>query len=257
MQKYLQILGLDPRKQYTPQEIKEAWRKKCLEVHPDMGGTDEAFREVTHAYNYLTDPSYRETNREVNVKEELSLKMTVPISFEEGFFGKMLKLNYNQLYKEGDGVTNRDPIEIISLNLQIPAGTCGPSEFIVHGKGIKSADGTVAGDAFITILVNPHKKFRVMGRDVYAMEVIPLEMMLCGGTITVETMYGLEEVKIRPGTMPEQQYIVPRKGVSKLGAHVVIIKHTYPTEAELKNNPSWKGLNIKWGEDVREHTSRD
>jgi hypothetical protein len=34
----------------TPEQIKEAYRRKSLECHPDRGGTDQAMAEVNLAY---------------------------------------------------------------------------------------------------------------------------------------------------------------------------------------------------------------
>lgn len=44
-------LGLVPGA--SPREIKRAYRVKALEVHPDRGGSDEAFRDITRAYEKL------------------------------------------------------------------------------------------------------------------------------------------------------------------------------------------------------------
>ena len=42
------ILGIPPGS--TEQEIKSAFRKKALKVHPDVGGSDEAFKELYAAF---------------------------------------------------------------------------------------------------------------------------------------------------------------------------------------------------------------
>lgn len=40
-------------------EIKRAYRRKARELHPDAGGDEEAFKEVTRAYEVLSDPDMR------------------------------------------------------------------------------------------------------------------------------------------------------------------------------------------------------
>lgn len=40
-------------------EIKRAYRRKARELHPDAGGDEEAFKEVTRAYEVLSDPDLR------------------------------------------------------------------------------------------------------------------------------------------------------------------------------------------------------
>lgn len=43
----------------TPEELKKAYQARCLETHPDKGGSPEAFQEVSTAYQVLRDPVTR------------------------------------------------------------------------------------------------------------------------------------------------------------------------------------------------------
>lgn len=45
------ILGIDEDADET--EIKQAFRRKALETHPDKGGDEEEFKRVREAYEYL------------------------------------------------------------------------------------------------------------------------------------------------------------------------------------------------------------
>lgn len=49
-----EILDLDPSVDHTDQEIKKAYKKQALKHHPDHGGDEEKFKEITEAYEYLT-----------------------------------------------------------------------------------------------------------------------------------------------------------------------------------------------------------
>jgi len=54
---YYNILGVD--KKATKDDIKKAFRKLALKHHPDKGGTDEKFKEITEAYAILSDDKKR------------------------------------------------------------------------------------------------------------------------------------------------------------------------------------------------------
>jgi molecular chaperone DnaJ len=52
-----ELLGV-PR-DATSEDVKKAYRRAAREHHPDAGGDEEAFKQVTHAYQVLADPEKR------------------------------------------------------------------------------------------------------------------------------------------------------------------------------------------------------
>jgi len=58
---HYEVLGLD--RQASADEIKKAYRRLARELHPDVnpsGDAAERFKQVTHAYDVLSDPQQRE-----------------------------------------------------------------------------------------------------------------------------------------------------------------------------------------------------
>jgi len=55
--KYYDLLDLAP--DASDNDIKKAYKKKALRLHPDKGGDPELFKEVTHAYSVIVDPQKR------------------------------------------------------------------------------------------------------------------------------------------------------------------------------------------------------
>ena len=54
---YYNILGVD--RKATQDDIKKAFRKLAHKHHPDKGGTDDKFKEITEAYSVLSDERKR------------------------------------------------------------------------------------------------------------------------------------------------------------------------------------------------------
>src|SRR3982750_2469929 len=56
---YYEVLGVS--KDASADEIKKAFRRKAVELHPDKQGGDEAkFKEINEAYEVLKDPSKKQ-----------------------------------------------------------------------------------------------------------------------------------------------------------------------------------------------------
>ncbi|HWH16642.1 MAG TPA: DnaJ domain-containing protein, partial [Candidatus Paceibacterota bacterium] len=54
---YYDILGVD--KKASKEEVKKAFRKLAQKHHPDKGGDEAKFKEITEAYSVLSDEKKR------------------------------------------------------------------------------------------------------------------------------------------------------------------------------------------------------
>jgi DnaJ family protein A protein 2 len=55
---YYDILGVP--KTASEKDIQKAYRKLALKCHPDKGGDEEEFKELSKAYDCLSDPEKRQ-----------------------------------------------------------------------------------------------------------------------------------------------------------------------------------------------------
>lgn len=62
------ILGV-PR-DATPDQIRDAYRRKAKETHPDKGGTDESFQKVGKAFQVLKNPETRKAYDEGRINDQ-------------------------------------------------------------------------------------------------------------------------------------------------------------------------------------------
>lgn len=127
-----------------------------------------------------------------------------------------------------------------TLDITIPAGIGDGETLRLKGKGGAGMGGGPAGDAYVTIDVEPHQVFERKGRDIYADVPVTLDEAVLGARIEVETIGGLVAVTVPPasnsGTVLrlKGRGIAPAKGTP--GDHFARLKVVLPKEpdAELR-----------------------
>jgi len=86
--KYYELLGVS--QEASKDEIKKAYRKLAIKLHPDKGGDEEKFKEVTRAFEVLSDDEkrriYDQYGEEGLSQEGMSSGMNAEDIFE-AFFG--------------------------------------------------------------------------------------------------------------------------------------------------------------------------
>ena len=142
---FFRLLGVMPGA--SLEEIRKAYKARARETHPDLGGDKEKFQDVQHAYKMLTDPKYRydsSQKRTKRVSEDLELRLNISVPFEDAFFGRTLKVNYNRPNKK-----TGTAVEVLTLEEPISPGSQATREFVKTGFGIR--DGDQVGDALVRL----------------------------------------------------------------------------------------------------------
>lgn len=102
---FYDLLGVDPSCSQT--DIKKAYRKKALQMHPDKGGDEETFKKINIAYEILSDEEKREMYNKYG-KDGLKNSGQIPEDILSRLFGGMfgngnIRFNMSEEHNEGFG----------------------------------------------------------------------------------------------------------------------------------------------------------
>ncbi|PIR79980.1 MAG: molecular chaperone DnaJ [Candidatus Levybacteria bacterium CG10_big_fil_rev_8_21_14_0_10_35_13] len=260
---YYSILGIS--KNATDADIKKAYRKLALEHHPDRNKGDkeseEKFKEVTKAYEVLSDSNKRKTYDQFGETAFDPSAGSGP--FGQGFGGQQGPFTYTYSSSGGnfDFGGFSDPFEIFeqffgganpfsraqarsvySLTISFMDAVNGATKKVNMGgktqtikipAGVDDGSRIRFGEADVIIDVTPHSKFKRQGYDIVTEEDLSFPKAALGDEIDVETVQGKVKIKIPQGTQPDTLIRLRGKGVKMLrgaghGDHYVRIKVVVP-----------------------------
>lgn len=100
-----------------------------------------------------------------------------------------------------------------TLNIRIPKGVHAGQVIRLAGQGGPGMAGEKAGDLFLQIQFNPHPRYRVDNKDVYAsLPVAPWEAAL-GATIKIPVPDGFVEVRVPENSQPGRKLRLKGRGI--------------------------------------------
>jgi DnaJ-class molecular chaperone len=139
------------------------------------------------------------------------------------------------------------------VSLTIPPGTVDGAKLRLKSQGATARGGGVAGDAYITMQVEPHPLFKREGMDITCEVPVALEEAVLGATIRVPTLTGLVDVKVPKNSNTGTALRLRGKGVPKAdgsaGDQYVRLKVVLPDQPDeglidfLRNWGSASGFN--------------
>ncbi|KAJ3113905.1 hypothetical protein HDU96_002782 [Phlyctochytrium bullatum] len=98
--------------------------------------------------------------------------------------------------------------------INIPAGVDSEMKIRIAKKGSFPIDSDgEPGDLLVGIEVDPHPVFKRDGPNVLVTAELPLQTAILGGTIRIPTIDGDVDLKITPGTQPDERKRLPRRGI--------------------------------------------
>ena len=225
---YYNTLGIS--KSASEADIKAAYRKMAMKHHPDRGGDEKKFKEVTEAYETLSDPQKKQM-LDMGVDpnaQHTSYRQGSPFefhfntgNFEDvfsnfGFGGRPVRknktLNVNIEVTLEDILKGRVIDAEIGIpngnkrlvNIEVPPGIENGQQIRYRGMGEHTLKDVPPGDLIVNVFVKEHPIFQRQGDMLMIKKFIsPWDAML-GSDITIETIDKKTlTIGIPAGTQPD------------------------------------------------------
>ena len=258
---YYKVMGLD--KTATDKEIKLAYRRLARKYHPDLNKDADAeskFKELGEAYEALKDPEkrkvYDQYARDYAMHQQNRGHYQQQQAWGQGFAGdydassdffeSLFGQRFRQQPATGADLRGNIPINLEdafngvskdltlpgaeAVRVKIPAGVNSGQQLRLAGKGQPGQNGGARGDLYITVTIDKHPLYDVMGNDIYlTLPITPWEAAL-GTTIMVPTLAGKVDLKIPPGSQGGQTLRLKKRGMpgSQPGDQYILLKIVIP-----------------------------
>lgn len=102
------------------------------------------------------------------------------------------------------------------LKVNIPAGFEDGMTLRVPGHGLPGGAGAPPGDLHVIVFAAPDARFQRRGADLWRNETVDVTDAALGTRLVVPTLMGDVEVKVPPGTQPDEVLRLRSKGLPRL-----------------------------------------
>jgi len=103
-----------------------------------------------------------------------------------------------------------------TLKVKVPPGVDTGTRIQLAGEAEIGSGGGPAGDLYVEIVELPHPTFQRRGDDLHCTVTLPMTAAALGSRVRLETLDGVEEIDIRPGTQSGQVIPLYGRGIQHL-----------------------------------------
>jgi len=236
---YYSTLGL--KRGASDAEIKKAYRSMAMKHHPDRGGDQNKFKEISQAYEFLSDPEKRrmvdagiDPNQQGggfnhgpfdfhfnsgnfedvfsnfgfgfgqrSMRKNKSLSIAVEITLEEVLTGKDINAEIGM-----PGGQKK------MINIHVPAGIENGQQIRYEGMGDHTIQDLRPGDLIVNIIIRPHSRFRREGSSIVVDQEISVWDALLGCSVNIRTLDNKTlDINVPPGTQSETVFSCRGEGL--------------------------------------------
>jgi curved DNA-binding protein len=259
---YYSTLGL--KRGASSDEIKKAYRSMAMKHHPDRGGDEKKFKEISQAYDTLSDPQKKQmVDQGVDPNAQPGsggggFYSQGPFEFHFGtdnindIFGnfgfgqrqvrKNKSLNISVEIGLEDVLNGKEINAEVGIpgkkskvmNINIPIGIETGQQIRYEGMGDDSIQGLRPGDLIVNIFVRPHPEFRRDGDNLICERTMSAWDVMLGTSLDIKTIDNKTiNINIPAGTQPETVFGcrgegLPNVRTRKRGTLLVKIKIEIP-----------------------------
>ena len=277
---FYDILGVS--KSASDKEIKSAFRKLAQKYHPDAGGDEAKFKEISEAYETLSDEKKRKEYDQMLMFGGMpgaggaygggygagagasgwgdifdskggDLSLTVDVTAEDAFRGVTHKVTY-RIPSTGEQQT---------ITVSVPAGAVDGGKLRYKRRGEYGVAGGERGDLVVTTHVEEHPLFKRKGADVTMEVPVSVYEAALGCTVDVPTPGGATvRLKVPAGTQTGKKFRFKEMGApdvkhrGRTGALLVEIKVQVPTNLSDDERDAMTKLREADTRDYREKVNR-
>jgi DnaJ-class molecular chaperone len=250
---YYSTLGL--QRGATDADIKKAYRSMAMKHHPDRGGDEKKFKEISQAYEFLTDPQKKQMidagmdpNRqqqgggfyhqgggspfEFHFGGAPGMDDLFGQAFGFGFRNQMRKnrtLNVNVELTLNDIIAGKELNAELNVpggqskivNISIPPGVQHGQQIRYQGMGDQTMRDVPAGDLIVNVYVKAHPEFYREEDDIVTEKRVDVWQAMLGSAITISTVDGKNlTINIPHGTQPDTVLSCKGEGIPNMRTRV-------------------------------------
>lgn len=103
-----------------------------------------------------------------------------------------------------------------NVTAKVPAGVGDGMRVRLAGQGEVGPGGGAAGDLYVEVQEVPHETFTRDDADLHCIVRVPMTAAALGTTVALETLDGIEEVRVEPGTQCATVLTLRGRGMPRL-----------------------------------------